>query len=73
MHDNSSTILATTPAPVLPPTKKPVKIRVFAVGPNGGGVRKTKTALLCGSIAGAAGYTVIYVCADPASAVCRPA
>lgn len=61
----STTTLASTPAPVLPPRpKKKRKLRVIVVGPNGGGVRKTKTALVLGSVAAAAGLVVIYVCAD---------
>ena len=62
---NSTTTLASTPAPVLPPKpKKKRKIKVFVIGPNGGGVRKTKTALAIGSVATAVGSIVIYVCAD---------
>lgn len=40
------------------------KLRVIVVGPNGGGVRKTKTSLAIGSVATAAGSKVLYVCAD---------
>lgn len=61
----STTILATVPAPVLPPKpRKKRKLKVIVIGPNGGGVRKTKTALAFGSVAAAAGYKIIYVCAD---------
>lgn len=62
---NATTTLASTPAPVLPPKPKiKRKIKVIAIGPNGGGVRKTKTALWLGSVAKAGGAVVIYVCAD---------
>ena len=62
---HTTTTLASTPAPVLPPKpKKRRKIKVIVIGPNGGGVRKTKTALAIGSVATAAGCAVIYVCAD---------
>lgn len=61
----STTPLATMPAPNLPSEpKKRTRIKVIVIGPNGGGVRKTKTTLLFGSIAAAAGYKVLYVCAD---------
>ncbi|WP_296721979.1 ATP-binding protein [Erythrobacter sp.] len=61
----STTTLASTSAPTLPPKpKKKRKLKVIIIGPNGGGVRKTKTALAIGSVATAAGLVVIYVCAD---------
>ena len=61
----STTMLAATAAPILPPEpKKKRKLKVVVIGPNGGGVRKTKTALAIGSVAAAAGLGVIYVCAD---------
>ncbi len=61
----STTTLASTPAPILPPKSKTKrKLKVIVIGPNGGGVRKTKTALVIGSVAIAAGLVVIYVCAD---------
>ncbi|WP_394269556.1 ATP-binding protein [Qipengyuania sp.] len=60
----TTTTLATTPAPELPSAHKKRKLKVILIGPNGGGVRKTKTALVIGSVAAAAGSTVIYVCAD---------
>ncbi|MBN8818393.1 MAG: ATP-binding protein [Sphingomonas sp.] len=40
------------------------KLKVIVIGPNDGGVRKTKTALLLGSIAKASGLTTMFVCAD---------
>ena len=61
---NASTTLATTPVPALPPKPKRRKRKIIVIGPNGGGVRKTKTALVFGSVAAAAGCTVIYVCGD---------
>lgn len=62
---NSTTTLATMPAPVLPPEpNKKRKLKVIVIGPNGGGVRKTKTGLVIGSVAIAAGLIVIFVCAD---------
>ncbi len=65
MTDLNTTPLASTPATVLPPKpKKKRKIKVIVIGPNGGGVRKTKTAVTIGSVATAAGCIVIYVCAD---------
>lgn len=57
----ASTSLSSTPSPRLPDDEK---IRVIVVGPNGGGVRKTKTSLVIGSVATAAGSKVLYVCAD---------
>lgn len=61
----STTTLASDPRPILPPeASKRRKLKVIVIGPNGGGVRKTKTALVLGSVATAAGYTVIYVCGD---------
>lgn len=61
----STTTLATMPAPDLPPKpKKRRKLKIIVIGPNGGGVRKTKTALAIGSVAAAAGMVVIYICAD---------
>lgn len=64
MNDlKSTTTLAAVPPPVLPPKRKR-KLKVIVIGPNGGGVRKTKTALTIGSVAKAAGLIVLYVCAD---------
>lgn len=61
----ATTTLAAVPAPVLPPKpRKKRKLTTIVIGPNGGGARKTKTALAIGSVATAAGLTVIYVCAD---------
>lgn len=61
----STTTLAAVPPPVLPPEpRKKRKLKVVVTGPNGGGVRKTKTALAIGSVAAAGGLTVVYVCAD---------
>lgn len=60
----STTALAAVPAPALPPKPKKRKLKCIVIGPNGGGVRKTKSALAIGSIATAAGQVVIYVCAD---------
>lgn len=60
----TTTTLATTPAPELPPKPKKRRRKIIVIGPNGGGVRKTKTALAIGSVATAAGCIVIYVCAD---------
>lgn len=66
MNDlKSTTSLERVPSPVLPPKpRKGRKLKIIVVGPNGGGVRKTKTALAIGSVAAAAGLIVIYVCAD---------
>lgn len=65
MTDLKSTTLAAVPPPVISPElKKKRKLRVLVTGPNGGGVRKTKTALAIGSVAAAGGLTVVYVCAD---------
>ena len=58
----ASTSPSSTQSPRLPDDEK---IRVIVVGPNGGGVRKTKTSLAIGSVATAAGSKVLYVCADP--------
>lgn len=60
----STTTLATTPVPGCSPKPKKRKLKIIVIGPNGGGVRKTKTALAIGSVATAAGCVVIYVCAD---------
>ena len=62
----TTSTLASVPAPELPPNPKTHKrkIKVIVVGPNGGGVRKTKTVLVVGGIATAAGYRVVYVCGD---------
>lgn len=40
------------------------KFSLILGGPNGGGIRKTKQALMLGSILEAAGRRVLYVCAD---------
>lgn len=60
----STTTLAAVPAPVLPPRPRKRKLKIIVIGPNGGGVRKTKTALAIGGVATAAGFLVIYVCGD---------
>lgn len=61
----SSSTPAAASASVIPPNPhKKRKLKFFLIGPNGGGVRKTKTALVIGSVAKAAGMGVIYVCAD---------
>lgn len=61
----SITTLAATTAPVLPTEwRDGRKLKIAVVGPNGGGVRKTKSTLALGSVAAAAGLEVLYVCAD---------
>lgn len=61
----STTTLAAIPAPILPPEwNAGRKLKIAVVGPNGGGVRKTKSTLAVGSVAAAAGLKVLYVCAD---------
>lgn len=52
------TTLSTLPTPGQPP------ITVITVGPNSSALRRTQLCLLLGSIASAAGSTVLYVCAD---------
>lgn len=50
-------------SPVAPkrcPTKS-----VTVVGPNGGGVKKTKTTLVIGSAMKACGRDVLFLCGDP--------
>ena len=64
MSLSDPTILATMPTLGRPASEQP-KITVIVVGPSGGGVRKTKTALALGAAATAAGRKVLYVCADP--------
>lgn len=60
-NPNTSTYLSSQGTVEMPENGK---FSFILGGPNGGGIRKTKEALMLGSILEAAGRRVLYVCAD---------